>query len=272
MVKQLKWKNVANTERYQLYFQQSLEQLDPNREIKDSFTLEGTCVYTVDSCVYLQEQLHPGEEKTKQSLIVFPFGFNTMPLITKFYNANGNVVDTTSVVHFTVKNENDELILNVKSLDNSPFIKLITHNNSETYFIYRIDSIGYSVFEVSTKSSIHYIPETYNQYGENFIWADFCYCPINDVLIVYGSFQGYSPIYQFFDFSNPMVIPYSCLGSSDYFEKILGLTFLENYGEFTWNDKGEFLLEANYPCGRETMVTLNVKDWTCKASDEPPLK
>lgn len=272
MMVKFKVKNVANTEEYQSYFQQSLEQLDPNREIEDTFTLDGICEYTVDSFVFFQEQLHPGEKITKQSLFVLPFGFNAVPLITKFYNANGNVVDTASVVHFTVKNENGELLLNVQALDDSPFIKLIIHNNGETYFIYRIDSVGYSVFEVSTKISIDYIPETFNQYGENFIWADFRYCPINDVLIVYGSVQGHSPIYQFFDFSNPLEVPYTCLGSSDDFEKMLGLTFQEKYGGFTWNDKGEFLLEANYPCGHETMVTLNVKEWTCKAIDEPPLK
>ena len=73
------------------------------------------------------------------------------------------------------------------------FCKLIVHANGMHYLIFREDLYGYSVLEVETGRTLHYIPERSwlldDRMGqETFIWTNAAYDSATNLLAVWGCF------------------------------------------------------------------------------------
>ncbi len=87
---------------------------------------------------------------------------------------------------------------------------MIKHSNGKTYLIFTEDLYGYSVLELETLKSVHYLPkESYlegEEFKETFIWTDMHYNKANNFLAVGGCFWAEPSSVIYFDFSNPLDI------------------------------------------------------------------
>lgn len=89
------------------------------------------------------------------------------------------------------------------------FCTLIVHANGKRYLIFREDLYGYSVLEVETGRTLHYIPEKSwplkEKMGEEtFIWTGAAYDPGTSLLAVSGCYWASTNDTLFLDFSRPM--------------------------------------------------------------------
>ena len=92
---------------------------------------------------------------------------------------------------------------------NSRVADIIHHSDGHTYFIFDEDLYGYSVLDLDSLQSMHYIPaESYGRYPEEFketfIWCNCFYNPENDLLAVDGCFWACPGDVIVLDFSDPM--------------------------------------------------------------------
>ncbi len=89
------------------------------------------------------------------------------------------------------------------------FCKLISHANGRRYLVFREDLYGYSVLEVETGRTMHYIPEKSwpldgRQGEETFIWTNVAYDAATDLLAVWGCYWACPNSMVFLDFSDPL--------------------------------------------------------------------
>lgn len=89
------------------------------------------------------------------------------------------------------------------------FYTLIAHANGNHYLIFREDLYGYSVLEVETGQTAHYIPEKSwpldgRQGEETFIWTNAAYNPESNLLAVWGCYWACPGSMVFLDFSAPL--------------------------------------------------------------------
>lgn len=89
--------------------------------------------------------------------------------------------------------------------------KIIHHSNGNNYFIFVEDLYGYSVLDLTTLESIHYIPEeshkeNYDECEETFIWCECYYNSYNDLLAIDGCYWACPYTIIVVDFTNPMKI------------------------------------------------------------------
>lgn len=87
---------------------------------------------------------------------------------------------------------------------------IIHHSNGKDYLIFTEDLYGYSVLELDTLKSIHYVPEISfyknENFDETFIWTDFHYNSENNYLAIGGCIWGCPSSLILVDFSNPLEI------------------------------------------------------------------
>lgn len=93
--------------------------------------------------------------------------------------------------------------------DDGEFFHLIAHSNGRRYLIFREDLYGYSVLELETGQTLHYMPERSwpldGRMGEEtFIWTDVRYDLGTDLLAVFGCYWASTNDTVFLDFSHPM--------------------------------------------------------------------
>ena len=89
------------------------------------------------------------------------------------------------------------------------FSVLISHANGNRYLIFREDLYGYSVLEVETGRTVHYIPERSwpldgGQAEETFIWTGAAYDPGTNLLAVSGCYWACPNGTLLLDFSDPL--------------------------------------------------------------------
>lgn len=101
-------------------------------------------------------------------------------------------------------------ILEWKNTDGrSRVADIIHHADGHEYFIFDEDLYGYSVLDLGSMKSMHYIPaESYaepaQEMQETFIWCDCFYDPETDLLAVDGCYWACPENVIVLDFSNPM--------------------------------------------------------------------
>lgn len=104
--------------------------------------------------------------------------------------------------------KNEELLYEWKCLyHNSRISNIIEHSNGHKYLIFTEDLYGYSVLDLDTLKSMHYLPGEYysDPIGESFIWSsDIFYNKNNDLLAVEGCFWGWPVSTIVLDFSKPL--------------------------------------------------------------------
>lgn len=94
--------------------------------------------------------------------------------------------------------------------DDGEFYRLIPHANGRHYLIFREDLYGYSVLELETGETAHYVPEQSwpldgGQAQETFIWTGAAYDPKSNLLAVWGCYWACPNSMVFLDFSDPLM-------------------------------------------------------------------
>ena len=93
--------------------------------------------------------------------------------------------------------------------DDGEFYRLLPHANGNHYLVFREDLYGYSVLEVETGRTMHYIPEKSwpldgRQGEETFIWTGVAYDAATNLLAVWGYYWACPSSMAFLDFSDPL--------------------------------------------------------------------
>lgn len=113
--------------------------------------------------------------------------------------ARHQLLDSGGQVVYTWDNINDD----------GEFYQLLPHANGNHYLVFREDLYGYSVLEVETGRTMHYIPEKSwpldgRQGEETFIWTNVAYDAATNLLAVWGCYWACPNSMVFLDFSDPL--------------------------------------------------------------------
>lgn len=113
--------------------------------------------------------------------------------------ARHQLLDSGGQVVYTWDNINDD----------GEFYRLLPHANGNHYLVFREDLYGYSVLEVETGRTMHYIPEKSwpldgRQGEETFIWTNVAYDAATNLLAVWGCYWACPNSMVFLDFSDPL--------------------------------------------------------------------
>ena len=178
---------------------------------------------------------------------------------------------TKGTVFELYKDENEIFIW--KANGNEGLAQIIEHSDGKKYLLYKEDMYGYSVLDLETLDSVHYIPELSKRgledgFEETFIWCEAFYDKQSDLLAVEGCYWGgiYSVI--FIDFSDPMKIKeYSdwlCIGDEDY---IVEKSFVpsgwkkDSIGDISfekWTDKSLVCISETEDCSEENKTVKRI--------------
>lgn len=107
--------------------------------------------------------------------------------------------------------KNGEFVYEWKNIDgHSRFMTIISHSNGNKYLVFDEDLYGYSVLDLTTKKSVHYIPyQSYQEdedFVETFIWCQVHYDSDSNLLAVEGCYWACPYTLIILDFSEPMGI------------------------------------------------------------------
>ena len=150
--------------------------------------------------------------------------------------ARHQLLDSGGQVVYTWDNFNDD----------GEFYRLFPHANGNHYLVFREDLYGYSVLEVETGRTMHYIPEKSwpldgRQGEETFIWTGVAYDAATNLLAVWGCYWACPNSMVFLDFSDPLS------------EQDCGC----------WVEMHE-IMDPDYDLFDDIdMINWNVRGWTC---------
>ena len=150
--------------------------------------------------------------------------------------ARHQLLDSGGQVVYTWDNINDD----------GEFYQLLPHVNGNHYLVFREDLYGYSVLEVETGRTMHYIPEKSwpldgRQGEETFIWTNVAYDAATNLLAVGGCYWACPNSMVFLDFSDPLS------------EQDCGC----------WVEMHE-IMDPDYDLFDDIdMINWNVRGWTC---------
>ncbi|WP_379146251.1 hypothetical protein [Paenibacillus sp. sgz500992] len=88
-----------------------------------------------------------------------------------------------------------------------PFVFSWAEVQGKEYLLCGLDYQGYSIVDLSNKETRHYVPETAYK-GCGFCWAEIIYFEQKKLLVVDGCYWAAPYELVFYDFSNPMSLPY----------------------------------------------------------------
>ena len=113
--------------------------------------------------------------------------------------ARHQLLDSGGQVVYTWNNINDD----------GEFYQLLPHANGNHYLVFREDLYGYSVLEVETGETMHYVPEKSwpldgGMGEETFIWTNAAYDLETNLLVVSGCYWASTNDTLFLDFSRPL--------------------------------------------------------------------
>jgi hypothetical protein len=155
-----------------------------------------------------------------------------------FSHSQEGIANNQKCIHpaalITVFDKDGAEIKRIKMIDEDrAFVNLIHHQNGKKYILYRQDLYGYSVMDVESGQTVDFIPKSSfiplggkKKEAETFIWYDSKYCKTNNLLVVYGCYWACPFEFEFFDFSDPMKVPFHCYGDSWTLQKGMGLEFV----------------------------------------------
>lgn len=88
-----------------------------------------------------------------------------------------------------------------------PFVFSWVEVQGVEYLLCGLDYQGHSIVELSGKETKHYVPEAAYK-GHGFCWAEIIYFEQKELLVVDGCYWAAPYELVFYDFSNPMSLPY----------------------------------------------------------------
>ena len=169
-----------------------------------------------------------------------------------------------------VFDKNDREISRIKAIEEDRvFIDLIHHQNGRKYLIYRQDLYGYSVMDVESGETVDFIPKSsFVPIGgkriemETFIWCESKYCKTNNLLVVYGCYWACPFCFEFYDFSNPMEVPFHCYGNSYSMQNEMGIQFAHGgIDDICFNESGECVFKIeNGENDQAKAISIDVRD------------
>ena len=117
----------------------------------------------------------------------------------QLHAARHRLLDSGGQVVYTWDNINDD----------GEFYRLFPHANGNHYLVFREDLYGYSVLEVETGRTMHYIPEKSwpldgRQGEETFIWTNVAYDAATNLLAVSGCYWACPNGTLLLDFADPL--------------------------------------------------------------------
>ncbi|MNJ54074.1 hypothetical protein D3C77_494980 [compost metagenome] len=116
-----------------------------------------------------------------------------------------------------------ELIRNIGTF---PFEWVV--KDKESYLLCGQDYQGYTIVNLKDMKASDFVPEEFYE-GRGFCWVEIKYTDGIDVLVVGGCYWADEYEIIFYDFSNPLQLPYKELKRIKPYEKIIG-----------WKDKSNF--------------------------------
>lgn len=123
------------------------------------------------------------------------------------------------------------------------FFSEVEHSNGKRYLLFSIDLYGYSIMDLSNYKVYHYIPEeSFTGHEETFIWTDALYCCKNNILAVDGCIWASPWSTYFFDFTNPVKLPYDLICSS--YDMDGDLNISSDVTPMRWNDDGTMVIKC----------------------------
>jgi len=161
-------------------------------------------------------------------------------------------------------NDKNKLIYEWKSTyHKSRVSNIIHHSNNKNYLIFTEELYGYSVLELDTLKSVHYIPEISffyrnENFEETFIWCDFHYNNKNNYLAIEGCIWGAPYSVIVIDFSNPLEIQeefkwvdiHNIIDSD--FQKYLDIDFKR------WDEDNLHCVAENYHTKKSENITISI--------------
>lgn len=93
--------------------------------------------------------------------------------------------------------------------------------DKENYLICGQDYQGYTIVDLKDMKVIDFVPEEFYE-GMGFCWAEIQYTNEIDILVVGGCYWADEYEIVFYDFSNPLQLPYKELKRIKPYEKIIG--------------------------------------------------
>ena len=167
-------------------------------------------------------------------------------LITSFYRD-----ESRKVLHFnayTSKTEvydcNRNKVAEFRNIDHSvDFFSEVEHSNGKKYLLFSIDLYGYSIMDLSSYKTYHYIPEeSFKDHKETFIWTDVLYCRKNNILAVDGCIWACPSSTYFYDFSTPEELPYYLIYSTYDMDGEINID--TDAIPLNWNEDGAIVLKC----------------------------
>ncbi|AOZ92567.1 hypothetical protein [Paenibacillus crassostreae] len=153
---------------------------------------------------------------------------NEYRLIIEYFNPEENQGWKYSRGTITQLRTENELVL-IRNFGSFPFEWIL--KDKESFLLCGQDYQGFSIVDLKIMKVIDYVPAEFYE-GRGFCWAEIHYTQGIDVLVVGGCYWGDEYEIVFYDFSNPLRLPYKELKRIKPYEKIIG-----------WQDKCNFEYE-----------------------------
>jgi hypothetical protein len=103
--------------------------------------------------------------------------------------------------------DSDHKIIDIIYRNYDPFLFSWVEVNGTEYLLCGLDYQGYSIVNLSNNESKHYVPEEAYK-GQGFCWAEIIYFQQKKLIVVDGCYWAYPYELVFYDFSNPMNVPF----------------------------------------------------------------
>lgn len=88
-----------------------------------------------------------------------------------------------------------------------PFVFTWVEAQGKEYLLCGLDYQGYSIVDLTGKETRHYVPEAAYK-GHGFCWAEIIYFEQKELLVIDGCYWAAPYELVFYDFSDPMGLPY----------------------------------------------------------------
>lgn len=161
--------------------------------------------------------------------------YNLEVVLYEKYEKAGEIPIRHLVSKGIIRDTDDMIIAEFKSITGHIFANLIHHKNGKEYLIFNIDLYGYSIMDMSDLSVVSYVPETVLNKVETFIWHEKFYCKTNNLLVVSGCYWANPSGLEFYDFSYPMTVPlpkYTAYNENDFIND-LSLNYYIDFVSFS---------------------------------------
>lgn len=104
--------------------------------------------------------------------------------------------------------DSEHKIIDIIYRNYDPFLFSWLEVNGKEYLLCGLDYQGYSIVNLSNKETNHYVPEEAYK-GHGFCWGEIIYFQQKKLIVIDGCYWACPYEIVFYDFSNPMNVPYN---------------------------------------------------------------